>query len=1166
MRILKQNSKLNCFRKAVIYLLTYCILFNTSVMFATPSGGTFVDGTGSINTVGTATNVVVDQVQSVIEWDSIDTLGGAPGVRESLNFAQGSLTDSAVLNRVSGPATQFNGDLNAAGMRIFIVNPSGVIFGEGATINVNQLVASGLAMSNSDFSNAINNPTEKMVFDGSNGDVTNNGTITATNSVYLVGEDVTNNGTILCPDGLVVMAAGDTLRLGQPGSSIIVDISTDLITDFGNDLSNNGSVGESGASVGKLVLAAGDVFSQAITNVEDFAVIAYEDVVLNGDIDVTGAVDVLGGQNPSYGEDIEIHGNITAASIRIKNGVDTGTGSVGEKSISPITIDEGKNITATDGDVIIEAVHDLIIGGNVEATGDVHLNADQDGYGNPTEPGYSEYAFGGGDLVANGTITAGGNVDIYGNAVKIEGDVTATNGDLTITGRTSPDSADSTLINDGEWGQIQVAEGVTLSAGQDVHIIDGGGGPEDSTPPGMMTLLGDESLTIVAGTAEGVDDGQIIVENTSMGVVGATSLNLEQDLDLDLSQEQWNLFNQDETDLTLTSNNGSVTAVETGDSPENAADQWASVDATAYTDITLTGDSGDITTKTVISETGNIEVSAKGGKLIAEETIEAKAGSLELTGSDGIEAAGDLLAGQDVTINSDLMLNGGEWILNDGFLNWENGDQSITASAGTVTAKSWIWKETPGQLNISGGSPELAVDLQGGYMEDAGVDNLAVATAGDLYIHGNGDVQIGGYVTALGGYYWGLPELPETEEQAIEPIMIGGVSIVSDNGKIYTQDGVNNDTLNVIIEGASSQADNIGVGLPLDPDKKAAIVIKSKENLNLGEDAELFADGSYDPEIVDDRDAVGLLDVPTTIGNNPRDEGEPIDVAVYLASTGTGDGQGNINLEVGSVEINGQGTMVVDAYRTVSFGDLGSAESESFNISRLEVVSRITEWLEQAIGRLPLAGDSAAIAGFENLIGGDYVLRGAGLENTTITDGRAWVLESHGLPAAPLPQLVDVDVSGCPALLEWTVQEIGIDAALAQIWITNTLASAKDIQPCDACANLSEAAKVLQDADGSRIAALAQVINEFASSDAPPSEEQMASVANAIADNTDEDSQYALAGEYLDSLVAYVGILQDLGLTAEDAIGVATDKYIAPLAEDNVGLATYMSARLTSGQ
>ena len=522
-----------------------------------------------------------------------------------------------------------------------------------------------------------------------------------------------------------------------------------------------------------------------------------------------------------------------------------------------------------------------------------------------------------------------------------------------------------------------------------------------------------------------------------------------------------------------------------------------------------------------------------------------------------------------------MTLNGGEWISNAGQLSWEDGDQSITASTGTVTAESWIWKETPGQLNIYGGSPGLAIDLKAGYMEDAGVDNLAVGIAGNLYIHGNGDVQIGGYVTALGGYYWDIPDVPETEDEILEPVMIGGVSIVSDNGKIYTEDGVNNDALNVVIEGASSQADNIGVDLPLDPDKKAAIVIKSKENLNLGEDAELLAAGSYDPEIVDDRDAVGLLDVPATIGDNLRDEGEPIDVAIYLASTGTDeedDGQGNINLEVGSVEINEQGTMVVDAYKTISFGDgpLASEEDSNLNISRLEVVSRITEWLEHATDRLPYAGDSAAIAEFEDLIDGDYVLRGAGLENTDITDGRAWVLEYLNVPTspiptpAPLPQLVEVDISGCPALLEWAVQEIGIDAALAQIWITNTLASSRDIQPCDACANLSEAAKVLQDADGSRIAALAQVINEFASSDAPPSEEQMASVADAIADNTDEDSQYALAGEYLDSLVAYVGTLQDLGFSPEDAISVATDKYIAPLAEDNIGLATYMSSKLTS--
>ena len=66
-----------------------------------------------------------------------------------------------------------------------------------------------------------------------------------------------------------------------------------------------------------------------------------------------------------------------------------------------------------------------------------------------------------------------------------------------------------------------------------------------------------------------------------------------------------------------------------------------------------------------------------------------------------------------------------------------------------------------------------------------------------------------------------------------------------------------------------------------------------------------------------------------------------------------------------------------------------------------------------------------------------------------------------------------------------------------------------------------------------------------------------------IANNTEAGTAYALAGEYLDALVAYVGILNsDLDYSAEDSITVATDKYIAPLAEENVNLATYVTARL----
>ena len=162
---------------------------------------------------------------------------------------------------------------------------------------------------------------------------------------------------------------------------------------------------------------------------------------------------------------------------------------------------------------------------------------------------------------------------------------------------------------------------------------------------------------------------------------------------------------------------------------------------------------------------------------------------------------------------------------------------------------------------------------------------------------------------------------------------------------------------------------------------------------------------------------------------------------------------------------------------------------------------------------------------------------------------------------------MEFEVSGCPALIDWTANEVGIENEMVQVWMINAMASPRDIQPCDACASLKAAATtVLQDPLGTYQTAMVEVMNEYASSDVPLSEEQMALINTAITNNTEDDNALARFEEYLDILVAYVGILNnDLGFTPADSITVATDKYIAPLIEsDNVGLATYLAARLTA--
>jgi hypothetical protein len=161
----------------------------------------------------------------------------------------------------------------------------------------------------------------------------------------------------------------------------------------------------------------------------------------------------------------------------------------------------------------------------------------------------------------------------------------------------------------------------------------------------------------------------------------------------------------------------------------------------------------------------------------------------------------------------------------------------------------------------------------------------------------------------------------------------------------------------------------------------------------------------------------------------------------------------------------------------------------------------------------------------------------------------------------------EIHISGCPALAKWVAEEIGIDQSkMMQIWVAGSLAATGDIHPYDSYAKLKNAATILQDADGIHIVALELIINEFASSFAPPTEEQMVSIVDAITRNTEEDSYYAIADEYLDALVTYIGILNsEFGFSKMESVQLVTDKYISRLNQDqNVGVASFFAACLAA--
>ncbi|MHC4566655.1 MAG: two-partner secretion domain-containing protein [Planctomycetota bacterium] len=248
--------------KGLVYLLTWCLVLNTSLPLALALEAIDVTGASGVLDTTWGDHTVIDTDHgAIMNWNNFNTSSA-----QSVTFNQyqsGQLSSaSAVLNRISSGAvpTQFNGALNANG-RVFVVNPAGIVFGAGSTVNVSQLVASGLGMSDGAFNAILADPASQMAFEGGAGEVRNLGSISA-DSVYMVGKKVTNVGSVKAPEGLVVMAAGDNVYLAQDGSNVVVELAAES-TGPGADVQNRSLIS---AANGKIVLAAGDSFSGAVSN------------------------------------------------------------------------------------------------------------------------------------------------------------------------------------------------------------------------------------------------------------------------------------------------------------------------------------------------------------------------------------------------------------------------------------------------------------------------------------------------------------------------------------------------------------------------------------------------------------------------------------------------------------------------------------------------------------------------------------------------------------------------------------------------------------------------------------------------------------------------------------------------------------------------------------
>lgn len=219
-----------------------------------PSGGQITAGQGSIQQSGHAMQVQQASQNLIVNWQGFD-IGSAASVRFIQPNAQ-----SAVLNRVmSASPTQIMGQLSANG-RVFVVNPSGVVFGASARVDTAGLVASSLQLSDQDF---LSGKYQFTATPGA-GVVANFGDLAAREGgfVSLVAPQVDNAGQISALAGGVALAAGQSVRLDITDSGLV-----GVKVDGGEasaQISNRGSIAADGGRIWMTARQAAPMIATAI--------------------------------------------------------------------------------------------------------------------------------------------------------------------------------------------------------------------------------------------------------------------------------------------------------------------------------------------------------------------------------------------------------------------------------------------------------------------------------------------------------------------------------------------------------------------------------------------------------------------------------------------------------------------------------------------------------------------------------------------------------------------------------------------------------------------------------------------------------------------------------------------------------------------------------------
>jgi filamentous hemagglutinin family protein len=352
---------------------------------AQPAGGSVVAGQAQISASGATTLINQSTSKAIINWQSFSVGQGG-----TVQFNQPS-SSAITLNRVTGAsASTIDGAIRANG-QVWLLNANGLLFGNGATINVGGLLATTSDIADQDFLGGRYNFSSTS----GKGSITNAGAITAANggSVVLSSPNVVNKGLIAATAGHVVLGGTDTFTVDFAGDHLL---SYALgANSSGGQVSNSGKLAAAGGTVLMTARAAAGVQDAVINNtgmVEATSVRQENGEIIleadNGTVSNSGTLDASGKATGETGGTVQVLGQQVAvadgAKIDVSGDAGGGTALIGGNSrgqgpeinaqnttIGKASINASAITSGNGGKVVVYSTGNTTVAAAITATGGI---------------------------------------------------------------------------------------------------------------------------------------------------------------------------------------------------------------------------------------------------------------------------------------------------------------------------------------------------------------------------------------------------------------------------------------------------------------------------------------------------------------------------------------------------------------------------------------------------------------------------------------------------------------------------------------------------------------------------------------------------------------------------------------------------------------------------